>query len=295
MEQAAQLCDIRYIRDILARHGFHFSRSLGQNFLTDSRIPKTIVERAGLSKIHGVLEIGPGLGALTAVLSEAAGQLVAVEADKSLPPLLNETLHGRDNVTVVQADILKTDLRALVKERFEGLVPVVCANLPYNITTPVLTHLLEADLFESITVMVQKEVAGRLCASAGTKEYGAFTVYVGVRAVCETLFDVPPQCFTPAPRVTSSVIRLTRRILPLCDSVLFQRVVRAAFGQRRKTLPNALSGAVALSKQELADALVSCGFSPMVRGETLDIAAFDRLTCELKARLSRAGTHVGPP
>jgi len=297
MKQPARPCDVRYLRELLARHGIHLSRRLGQHFLTDGRVPGTIVERAGITPAHGVLEIGPGAGALTRVLSKAAGRVVAVEVDKSLLPLLKETLTGLTNVTLINADILKTDLHALVREQFtypstragEGIgpyTPVICANLPYNITTPILAHLLEADLFSDITVMVQKEVAQRLCAKAGTPEYGAFTVYVGVRAACEILFDVPPHCFSPPPKVTSSVVRLTRRITPLHDPELFQRIVRAAFSQRRKTLVNALSGAFPFSKAALTDAIVSCGLSPMVRGEVLDAKDFDRLTAQLTIEVS---------
>ena len=287
MERPARPGDSRGLRDILARHGFHTSRRWGQHFLTDSRVPETIVERAGITKTHGVLEIGPGAGALTRALSGSAGRVVAVEVDKSLLPLLREILSGMDNVTVIHADILKTDLPKLVREHFHSdqLSAVsVCANLPYNITTPVLFRLLQADLFGEITVMIQKEVALRLCAAAGTPAYGAFTVYVGARAVCETLFDVPPGCFTPPPKVMSSVVKLTRRMYPICDPALFERVVRAAFAQRRKTLVNALAGALPLSKEKLTDALLSCGLPPMTRGETLDVTAFDRLCQVIRNR-----------
>ena len=304
MQQDARPCDPRYIRSLLSRHGFHSSRRLGQHFLTDSRVPETIVERAGITRSHFVLEIGPGLGALTLALSAAAGRVAAVEVDKSLLPLLNETLSGLDNVTLIHADILKMDLRALVREHLgrepesggrliiaptKNNAPLstvhfplstisVCANLPYNITTPVIRQLLSTDLFGEITVMVQKEVAQRLCAAAGTPAYGAFTVFVGARAVCTPLFDVPPGCFTPPPKVTSSVVKLTRRIYPLYDPALFERVTRAAFAQRRKTLVNALAGVLPLSKAELTEALLACGLTPLARGETLDVEAFDRLT-----------------
>ncbi len=282
MEQGgSRLCDNKFIREILSRHGFHFSRRYGQNFLTESWVPRTIVERAGLNSSHGVLEIGPGLGALTWQMSGAAGHVVAVEVDKTLGPVLAETLHGLDNVTLVEGDILKTDLTALVARHFSGLTPVVCANLPYAITTPVLTCLLDAGLFESITVMVQREVAQRLCARPGTPEYGAITVYARVRAETEILFDVPPNCFTPRPQVTSSVIKLTRRDIPLRDPKWFSRVVRAAFGQRRKTLANALSGTVGLTKIRLAEVILSCGISPSSRGETLDIPSFESLSYAL--------------
>ncbi len=273
-----QLCDMQIIREILTRHGFHFSKQYGQNFLTEGRVPAEITDRAGINRTHGVLEIGPGMGALTWALAQSAGHVAAVEVDRHLLPVLAETLEGLDNVTLIPADILKTDLRALSDAHFGGLTPVVCANLPYSITTPVLTHLLASDVFETLTVMVQKEVAQRLCARAGTPEYGSFTVYVGVRAEAEILFDVPPHCFTPRPKVTSSVVRLTRRPIALRTPELFNRVVRAAFGQRRKTLVNALSGVTALSKARLTDVITACGHTPMVRGETLDIAAFELLS-----------------
>ena len=274
----------RAVRELLARYGLRAIKSRGQHFLADPRVPGAIVEGADLTRTHGVLEIGPGLGALTRALSRAAGRVVAVEADRLLLPVLDETLRGLDNVTVLHGDILKTDLHALVREHFNGLMPVVCANLPYNITTPVLICLLDAGLFETITVMVQREVARRLRAEAGTPEYGAFTVFVGARASCKILFDVPPSCFIPAPRVTSSVVKLTRDAFPLYNPELFSRVVRAAFGQRRKTLPNALAGLFNLSKAELAAILRSQGLSPLTRGETLDIAAFDQLTVALEAQ-----------
>ena len=278
MRQPPQPCDPRYLRNLLRRHGFYTSKRLGQHFLTDARIPTTITRRAEIDKTQGVLEIGPGAGALTRALSTEAGRVVAVEADPALLPVLEETLHGLGNVTVIPGDILKVDLRALARERLAPYVPVVCANLPYHITTPVLTCLLEADVFQGITVMVQREVARRICARPGTPEYGAFTLYAGARASREILFDVPAGSFTPPPKVTSSVVSLRRQIYPLRAPDLFARVVRAAFGQRRKTLLNALVGSFPLTKTEIADVLRSCGLSPMVRGEVLDIAEFDALS-----------------
>jgi 16S rRNA (adenine1518-N6/adenine1519-N6)-dimethyltransferase len=283
MTQGARLCDPAYIREILSRNGFRFSKRYGQHFLTDPRIPEALVRGAGLGPRHGALEIGPGMGALTWALAQRAGQVAAVELDRTLLPVLAETLAGLDNVTVLQGDILKTDLRALAEERFAGLTPVVCANLPYNITAPALSRLLEAGLFESVTVMVQREVARRLLARPGTPEYGAFTVYVGVKAAAEILFDVPPHCFEPPPKVVSSVVKLTARPYPLQAPALFSRVVRAAFGQRRKTLLNALSAAFPAPKQALGAALADCGIPPLARGETLDIPAFDALAARLRS------------
>ena len=289
METSARSHSHRHVRDLLSRNGLSPEKRLGQHFLCSPGLPRAIVELSGIDAACDVLEIGPGLGALTLELSRAAQGVVAVEADRALIPLLEDTLKGCANVTVIHGDILKTDLAALVGEHFtdcqtQPREKVVCANLPYNITTPVLTLLLDSGLFGSITVMVQSEVARRLCAEAGTKEYGAFTVYAGVRAESEILLDVPPECFVPPPKVNSCVVKLTRRAYPLGHPEAFSRVVRAAFSQRRKTLPNALAGFCGLTKNEIAEAVESCGVPPMARGETLDIAAFDRLTCRIWER-----------
>ena len=238
------LCDLNTIKALLGRHGFHFSKSMGQNFLIQDWVPRGLVEGAGVGPENGVLEIGPGIGPLTAKLSAAAGQVVAVELDRSLLPVLDETLADCSNVEVLPADILKLDIPALVDEKFPGLVPMACANLPYNITTPVLTALIEADRFACIAVMIQREVALRICAAPGTADYGAFSVYCQYHTVPELLFDVGPECFVPAPKVTSSVIRMVPRSAPpegVEDEKRFFRVVKAAFGQRRKTLLNALA------------------------------------------------------
>lgn len=275
------LCSITEIRALLARHGFHFSKAKGQNFLTQSWVPRRIAEEAGIDEGCGVLEIGPGIGPLTNELCRAAKKVVAVEVDTSLQPVLAETMAGNENLEILFRDILKTDIPALVREEFQGLRPMACANLPYYITTPVLAALLESRSFEAVTVMVQKEVAQRICARAGSAEYGAFTVFCQYYAVPELLFDVPPSCFIPQPKVTSAVLKLNVRTQPVCRIVsekMFFRVVRAAFAQRRKTLLNALSsGFPGLSKQTLAALLADCGLAPTVRGETLDIPAFARL------------------
>ena len=205
-----ELTDIDVIRDVLGRHGFHFSKSKGQNFLTASWVPEEIVDRACLDENTGVLEIGPGLGSLTVKLSEAAGKVLAVELDETLMPVLAETLQGCENTEVLFGNILKKDVAHLVEENFQGLRPVVCANLPYNVTTPLLTAFLEAECFESVTVMVQKEVAERMCAGPGSKDYGAFTLLVQWYTEPEFLFPVPPHCFVPQPKVTSAVVRLMR-------------------------------------------------------------------------------------
>ena len=272
------LTDYNEIRALLARHKFRFSKSMGQNFLTAAWVPEDIAASAGLDEHTGVLEVGPGVGCLTKELSERAGKVVSVELDKALKPVLAETLADCENVEIVFGDVLKQDLPALVEERMPGMRHVVCANLPYNVTSPLLTAFLEAKCFETVTVMIQREVARRICAGPGSADYGAFGIFVRWHAAPELLFDVPPSCFVPQPKVTSSVIRLTRREkppVPVRDEALLFRVVRAAFNQRRKTLVNALSSQLPeLEKGQVEEILVSLGFDPRVRGEVLDIAGF---------------------
>ena len=276
------LCNINEIKALLQRHGFHFSKAKGQNFLTQSWVPREIVEASGIDAQCGVLEVGPGIGPLTNELCKAARKVLAVEVDTSLQPILAETMAGNENLEILFRDILKTDIPALVREEFPGLRPMACANLPYYITSPVLAALLESRSFEAVTVMVQKEVAQRICARAGSADYSAFTVFCQYYAVPELLFDVPPSCFIPQPKVTSAVLKLNVRSEPVCEIVnkkLFFRTVKAAFAQRRKTLLNALcSGFGELSKQTLSELLLSCGISPAARGETLDIETFARLS-----------------
>jgi 16S rRNA (adenine1518-N6/adenine1519-N6)-dimethyltransferase len=281
------LCDINEIKALLARHGFHFSKSLGQNFLIESWVPQDIAAASGAGPGSGVLEIGPGIGPLTAELAKRADQVAAVELDRDLLPILAETLAGFHNVTVIPGDVMKLDLSALVAEQFSGLSPMVCANLPYNITTPVITLLLESGLFSAITVMIQKEVAQRICATPGSKDYGAFSVLCQYYGKTELLFDVPRECFLPAPKVTSAVVRLTPCPPPECvhNRELFFRVVRGAFGLRRKTLLNALSAAFPLEKDTLRSCMERAGLSPEIRGERLSIPAFAALTDELKKNL----------
>ena len=283
------LCNINDIRALLARHGFHFSKSKGQNFLTQRWVPQRIVTEAGVDGSCGVLEVGPGIGSLTRDLCRKAVKVVAVEVDTSLKPVLAETLAGEDNLEIIFGDVLKTDIAALVQEKFAGLRPMACANLPYYITTPVLAALLDARCFDSVTVMVQKEVAQRICAKAGTGEYGAFSVFCQYYAEPSLLFDVPASCFIPQPKVTSAVLQLKTRSEPPCeilDEKLFFRVVKASFAQRRKTLVNGLSaGFGELGKQKLTDVLTSCELPASVRGETLDIEAFARVANALYAAL----------
>ena len=275
------------IEALLRRHGFHFSKSMGQNFLIDASIPAAIAEASEAGEGNGVLEIGPGIGALSHELCRRAGKVVAVEVDTSLQPLLAETMAGCDNLEILFRDILKTDIPALVREEFPGLRPMACANLPYYITTPVLAALLESRSFEAVTVMVQKEVAQRICSAPGRGEYGAFSVFCQYYAEPELLFDVPASCFIPQPKVTSSVIRLTRRAAPpyaVRDEKLLMRIVRAAFNQRRKTLVNALSSQLGvLDKENAARILVNCGFDTKIRGETVDIVGFAKISDEISS------------
>lgn len=276
------LTNLDTLRTLLARHDFHFSKSLGQNFLIRTWVPERIVIESGIDRGSGVLEIGPGVGVLTRYLSQNAARVAAVELDRKLLPILSETLADRPNVHVIHEDILKTDLQRLVEKEFSSLEPVVCANLPYQVTTPVLTHLLESGLFRRITVMIQKEVAQRICAKAGTPEYGAFSLFVQYHADAQVCFDVPPDCFQPRPKVTSSVIRLEPKAPPpeLKDEKLFFSLIKAAFAQRRKTLVNALSPLLTprLTKDKIQDAIVSCGLPPLARGEVLSIDDYIRLT-----------------
>ena len=281
------LCDLNTIKALLGRHGFHFSKSMGQNFLIQDWVPRGLVEGAGVGAENGVLEIGPGIGPLTAQLAAAARKVVAVELDRSLLPVLSETLGDHSNVEILPADILKLDIPALVDERLPGLTPMACANLPYNITTPVLTALIQAGCFQAITVMIQREVALRICAQPGSPDYGAFSVFCQYHTQPELLFQVPPECFLPAPKVTSAVLRLLPRPGPphgLVEESLFFPVVRAPFAQRPKTLLNALSATLGgtLGKEELRQALQGAGLDPNVRGERLGIAEFAALAANLR-------------
>lgn len=280
------LCNIEEIKALLGRHGFRFSKSMGQNFLIESWVPQDIADASGAGAGTGVLEIGPGIGPLTVQLARRADKVAAVELDRALLPILSETLADCPNVTVVPGDVMKLDLPALVAQQFAGLTPLVCANLPYNITTPVLTLLLESGLFASITVMIQREVAQRICAAPGTGDYGAFSVFCQYHAGTELLFEVPPECFLPAPKVTSAVLRLTPRPAPACvhDEKRFFRVVRGAFGQRRKTLLNALTSAFPLSKDDLRACIEAAGLPADVRGERLGIEEFAQLADEIGGR-----------
>lgn len=276
------LCDRETLRALLGRHGFHFSKSMGQNFLIDFTVPADIAAASQADQGCGVLEIGPGVGCLTAELAARAGKVVSVELDKKLLPVLAETMASFDNVEIVPGDVLKLDMTALAEERLAGLRPIVCANLPYNITTPVLTKLVETKRFESITVLLQKEVAHRLAAAQGTSDGGAFTLYIQYFYETKVLFDVPAAKFFPAPKVDSAVLHCVRRGKPAVevkDEAFFFRVVRGAFLLRRKTLANSLAAALPeLGKERIQSAVSALNLPENIRGERLTLEDFARLT-----------------
>lgn len=287
------LCDIQTIRAVLGRHGFHFSRSLGQNFLTDASVPRRIAEMSGAAEAKNVVEVGPGMGCLTAELCRRAEKVVAVELDRALLPVLDETLAEFDNFEVVQGDVLALDLAALCRDKFGDGRAVACANLPYYITTPAITALLESGAFEQVTVMVQKEVAQRICAAPGTAAYSAFTIYVQYHAAAEILFDVPADCFVPRPKVDSAVLRLRPLKEPAVktqDEKLFFALVRAAFNMRRKTLVNALGPVLgsSMGKEEITELVLSVGLDARVRGERLSLQDFARLADAAAKQLTGA-------
>ena len=286
-----QVCNAQVMKPLLEKHGFHFSRAKGQNFLIASWVPEEIAERSGVNETVGVLEIGPGIGPLTQQLALRAGKVCAVELDNRLAPILQETVGEFDNLNILWGDILKQDIPALVKEQFGELRPMACANLPYYITSPILSALLEAKCFEAVTVMVQKEVAQRIAAKPGTADYSAFTVFCQFYAQPELLFDVPAHCFMPQPKVTSAVITLRPYAqLPwdVLDEKMFFRVVRASFAMRRKTLHNGLSaGFPELGKAGVKEVLAACGLPENVRGETLSIPEFAQIANEIVRRKTK--------
>ena len=279
------VCDIQVMKPLLAEHGFHFSKAKGQNFLIAPWVPESIARESGVDSSVGMLEIGPGIGPLTQQLALRAGKVCAVEVDARLKPILALTLADCSNVEILWEDVLKLDIPALVQEKLGGLRPMACANLPYYITSPILTALLEAECFEAVTVMVQKEVAQRIAAGPGTADYGAFSVFCQYYAQPELLFDVPPHCFLPQPKVTSAVITLRvrqQRPWDIPDKELFFRVVRSSFAMRRKKLSNGLaSGFPELGKSGAEDVLRACGLPDNVRGETLGIPEFARIAREI--------------
>lgn len=268
---------------VLQKHDFHFQKKYGQNFLIDTHVLDKIVEAADVSEEDFVLEIGPGIGTMTQYLCEHARQVLAVEIDRNLIPILQETLSSYDNVDILQGDILKQDIGAIA-EKYNGGQPIkVVANLPYYITTPIIMGLFESRVpLANVTVMVQKEVADRMRAEPGTKEYGALSLAVQYYAEPYLAANVPPNCFMPRPKVGSAVIRLSARQKPpveVKDEKLMFRLIRAAFNQRRKTLQNAItnSGELNFSKEETGQAITSVGLNPSIRGEKLGLAEFAAL------------------
>lgn len=275
------VCDIQVMKPLLAQHGFHFSKAKGQNFLIAPWVPQSIAEDAGVDETAGVLEIGPGIGPLTQQLCLRAGKVTAVELDTRLKPILDLTVGQFENLNILWEDVLNLNIPELVKEQFGSLRPMACANLPYYITSPILTALLEADCFDSVTVMVQKEVAQRIAAAPGSPDYSAFSVFCQYYAQPELLFDVPAHCFLPQPKVTSAVIHLKvrkARAWGALDEKIFFRTVRASFAQRRKKLSNGLAaGFPELGKAGAARVIAAAGFDANVRGETLSIPDFVKI------------------
>ena len=279
------VCDIHVMKPLLQEHGFHFSKAKGQNFLIAPWVPRSIAEDAGVDESCGVLEIGPGIGPLTQQLCLRAGKVCAVELDTRLEPILRQTVGEFPNLGILWNDVLKLDVPQLIREKFAGLKPMACANLPYYITSPILSALLEADCFDSVTVMVQKEVALRIAAQPGTQDYSAFTMFCQYYAQPELLFDVPAHCFLPQPKVTSAVIQLKvrkERSWDIADQDVFFRAVKASFAMRRKKLANGLaSGFPELGKDGAAEVIRLAGFDANVRGETLGIPEFARIANEI--------------
>ena len=276
------------VRALLKKYGLRTQKSLGQNFIVNPSVCPRIAEGGGARPGVGALEIGPGVGVLTRELAKRCDRVVSIELDRGLIPLLDGTLRDFPNAEVVHGDALKLNLPALVHERFGSMPLIVCANLPYYITTPVLMRLLESGIvFESITVMVQKETARRFCAPLPSREAGAVTMAIAYRADCKILFEVSRGCFLPPPNVDSTVIKLTLHPQPpveVRDPDMLFAVIRAAFSQRRKTLLNCLSGAFALPKSEVSELLTGIHVAPAVRGEQLDLAAIARIADALTQR-----------
>lgn len=269
------LSDISVIRRVMEKHGFNFSKALGQNFLINPTVCPRMAEMCGADESTGVIEVGAGVGVLTAELAKRARKVVCIELDTRLLPVLDETLADFDNIEIINADIMKTDLRALIEEKFKGMKVVVCANLPYYITSPVITLLLESNLpIEAVTVMIQREAADRLCTPVGSRDSGAITVCTNYYAVPETLFHVSRGSFMPAPNVDSTVIRLNIRKEPavsVSDERKFFRMVKAAFAQRRKTAVNSIASGMSLPKDKVAEAIAAAGLDVNVRAEKLSM------------------------
>ena len=282
------LSDISVIKSVLSRHGFTFSKALGQNFIINPGVCPRIAEEGGAGEGVGVLEVGAGIGVLTAELAKRASKVVCVELDTRLLPVLDETLGEFDNVKIINGDILKVDLHRILEDEFGNMPVVVCANLPYYITSPVIMRLLESRLkIDSVTVMVQKEAAVRLCADVGSRDSGAVTVAVNYYAEAQKLFDVSRGSFMPSPNVDSAVIRLDILKNPpieVSDEKFFFSMVKAAFSQRRKTASNGISEGMGISKPTVIEAIEAADLSPIVRAEALTMEQLGRLCEELKKR-----------
>ena len=280
------LCDYKTITAVMKKHGFSFSKALGQNFIIDSGVCPEMVRALGADLKTGVIEIGPGIGVLTKELCKSAGRVVAVELDKRLPEILGETLADYDNVEIVSGDAMKIDLNALIKEKFAGMQSVkICANLPYYITSPVIMALLEKQInVDEIVVMVQKEAAQRLCAPVGSREAGAVTAAVNYRAESEILFEVGRESFMPAPKVDSAVIRLKVRKekeIAVKNEKQFFSVIKAAFSQRRKTAVNSISNGLGLKKEKVCAVFEALNIEQSIRSEKLTLENFKNIAEEI--------------
>ena len=279
-----ELTDLSVIRALCEKYDFALSKGFGQNFIINPGIPTKIVDASGVDKRYGVIEIGPGIGVLTKELAKRAAKVVSIEVDERLPPLLAETMAGVDNFKLVLQDVLKVDLRALIEEEFPGMPVAVCANLPYYITSPIVMKLLGDRLpIQNLTVMVQKEVADRMQAGPGKKDYGALSLAVQYYSHPEIVVNVPPSCFMPQPKVGSSVISLKRYEKPVVDvddEKLMFKIIRASFNQRRKTLANGLNnfGGMGLTKEQIQQSIEALGVPVNVRGEALSLAQFAQLS-----------------
>lgn len=284
-QKTDRLSDISTMKEILSRHGFTFSKALGQNFLINPSVCPRMAEMCGVDDESGVLEIGPGIGVLTRELAKRSKKTVAVELDTRLLPVLAETLADYPNASVVHGDVMKLDLHQLIKEEFPGMKVAVCANLPYYITSPVIMKILEEKLpITALTVMVQKEAADRICAKPGTRACGAVSAAVQYYAEPEILFQVSRGSFMPAPNVDSTVIRLNVREQPpvkLSDEIHFFRLIKAAFGQRRKTALNAVSSGMGLPKAQVAQAMERAGIAPTARAEQMTLEMLADFSNEL--------------
>ena len=281
-----ELTDLSYVRALCEKYDFALSKGFGQNFIINPGLPLKIVDASGVDRRYGVIEIGPGIGVLTRELARRAAKVVSIEVDERLPPLLEETMAGVDNFKLVMNDVLKVDLRALIEEEFPGMPVAVCDNLPYYITSPIVMKLLGDRLpVESLTVMVQKEAADRLAAAPGTRASSAISCAVNYYSTSRLMFTAAPGSFYPAPKVTSAVVRMDIRPSPAVqveDEEGYFALIRAAFGQRRKTAANAIAGGLGLSKDTVIAAIQQAGFDPRVRPEALTLEDFAAIQTALK-------------